>query len=274
MIYTNQNNLPESVVNAIGQPRKPVPERYSATDISNPPLQRYLKEKHWDELTQDVSDMIWMLFGNAMHYVLEKGSPDNAFAEEKLVMNYKGITLSGITDLWHNKVISDYKTTSVYSFLLGDKPEWTVQLNIYRMLYYVVLGMETDKLQIHAILRDWQKSKTFKDANYPKIAFHSVDIPIIDPTPHIDYWLDDIKNPHPCTAEERWERETTWAVMKGTNKTATKVCKTEAEANLYVETFGQNYKVVKRQGEAIRCKTYCVVSQFCEHNPYRELEAA
>jgi hypothetical protein len=147
-----------------------------------------------------------------------------------------------------------------------------MQLNIYRMLYFVVLGLDTKKLEIHAILRDWQQGKTFADSNYPKIPFIVQDIPIIDPTPHIDNWLSKIDNPPPCTAEERWERDTTWAVMKGSNKIATKVCKSEEEAQWYVdsnELVKNSFSIVKRPGEAIRCKSYCVVSQFCEYNPYR-----
>lgn len=272
MIYTNNFSLPEAVVNAIGQPHKPVPGRYSASDFTGSPLQRKLKEEHWEDLTQDSSDMIWMLFGSAMHYVLEKGSPKDSFAEEKLQMSYQGITIVGVTDLWHNNTISDYKTTSVYAFLLGSKPEWTIQLNIYRMLYFVVLNLDTDKLQINAILRDWQKGKTYRDENYPKIPFFVQDIPIIDPTPHIDNWLSKIADPPCCTPEERWERPTTWAVMKGTNKTATKVCKSEDEAWSYIDDESRGYSVVKRPGEAIKCKSYCMVSQHCQYNPFKEAQ--
>lgn len=272
MIYTNNLNLPETYVRAVGEPRVPNDGIYTASEISNPPLQSKLKREHWDELSQDVSELIWIVFGQAFHAYMEPHAPKESFSEERLSMNYNGVKISGQADLWHNNVIVDYKTTSAWSFQFGDKPEWITQLNIYRMLYAVVLGLKTDKLQIHAILRDWMKSKTYSDPTYPQVAYHVENLPIIDPMPHVDDWLSKIDNPPPCTAEERWERETTWAVMKGANKTATKVCKTEEEANLYVETFGKNYKVVKRQGEAIRCKSYCIVSQVCEHNPYRGME--
>jgi len=274
MLYTNNYNLPEALVNAIGTPRKPVPNRYSVTDISNPPLIRHLKEKHWDNLTQDVSEMIWMLFGSAMHYIMEKGAPKDGLAEEKLEVSYKGKTLVGITDLWHNRVISDYKTTSVYAFLLGAKPEWTLQLNLYRWLYFVALGMETNKLEIHAILRDWQQGKTF-DIEYPQIPFIVQDIPIVDPIQSLDTWLNNIDNPHPCTAEERWERATTYACVKKGNKSASRVLQSMEEADQWVAKQKNGvFEVQVRQGESARCKGYCICSKFCEYNPYRCEEAA
>jgi hypothetical protein len=269
MVYTNNLCLPETYVNACGQPRIPIEGVFTGSEISNPPLQSKLKREHWNELTQDVSEMIWLVFGNAFHAYMEPNAPKESFSEERLFMHYKGIKISGQADLWHNKVIVDYKTTSAWSFQFGDKPEWITQLNIYRMLYFVVLGLDTDKLEVHAILRDWMKSKTYSDDSYPKIAYHVENIPIVDPTPHLDDWLSKIDDPPPCTAEERWERDTTWAVMKGANKTASKVCKSEEEAGLYIEGKGEQCSIVKRPGEAIRCQSYCIVSQFCQYNPYK-----
>jgi len=37
-----------------------------------------------------------------------------------------------------------------------------------------------------------------------------------------------------CTASERWATDDTWAVMKGTNKRAAKVCKSESEAEEWI----------------------------------------
>ncbi len=273
MIYTNIHNLPEAVVNAIGQPRRPVSGRYSVTDISNPPLIRHLKEEYWEDLTQDVSDMIWMLFGSSMHYILEKGSPRESFAEEKLEVRCGYDTIVGVTDLWHDGVISDYKTTSVYSFILGAKKEWTIQLNLYRWLYEKSLGMETNKLEIHAILRDWQQSKAKYDISYPRIPFVVQDIPIVDQAPVIDKWLTDIHNPLPCTPDERWERKTTWAVTKQGNKAASRVLDTEYDAVEWaknnIDLKKINVNIEERKGESARCKSYCLVSDVCEYNPYK-----
>ena len=86
MIYTNDFSLPDAIVNAIGQPRPIVPGVFSASEISSPPYVRYLKEKHWDELAQDVSDMFWLLFCTAFHTVMETSAPKDGIAEERLAM--------------------------------------------------------------------------------------------------------------------------------------------------------------------------------------------
>ena len=272
MLITNNHNLPETIINAIGSPRKPVPNRYSVTDICNPPMIRYLKEKFWDELTQDASEMLWMLLGSSVHAILEKGSPKDAFAEEKIEVSYRTSQIVGVTDLWHDSVISDHKITSVWHYLLGTNNTYTTQLNLYRWLYFVGLGIDTKKLKVNLILRDWQQNKARFDLNYPQIPFIVQNIPIIDPLPILDDWLSKIDNPPPCTAEERWERKTTWAVTKQGNKSASRVLPTEEEAVRWaknnVDLKKTNVNISERKGEAGRCKSYCICSEFCEYNPY------
>lgn len=272
MKITNIHNLPESIINAIGTPRKPVPNRYSVTDISNPPLIRHLKETHWDDITQDASEMLWMLLGSSVHYILEKGSPKESFSEEKLEVSYNGKTIVGVTDLWNEGVISDHKVTSVFSFLLGAKKEWTTQLNLYKWLYNISLGMDAKELKINAILRDWQQSKAKYDPSYPQIPFIEQDIPIIDPIPIIDNWISKIDDPPLCTPDEMWKRKTTWAVTKQGNKMASRVLDTEEEAvewaknNINLKRI--NVNISERKGEASRCKSYCICRKFCECNQY------
>lgn len=281
MKYTNIYNLPESIFNVLTQgSHRPVPNRYSASDIKDPPWMRMLKERNWDNIEQDISDMMWMLMGLAPHYILQGGAPADALAEEKMTVDLDGFTIVCIPDLWQNKEITDWKITSVYSFLLGDKPEWEKQLNIYKWMYGKH-GFETDKLTIHAILRDWQKSKTLTNPNYPKIAFHSVDIPVwTDEYTEgvIRDWVAGMDIPEPCSDEARWARPTTWAVMEGGRKTALRVMNTEDEAWGWLKNYdckkGKNYNVVERKGEYIRCKSYCNVAPFCSANPYREDKAA
>lgn len=277
MNITNTHNLPQSLVNVLSRSHAPVPGRYSASDIINPAWMRRLRGQFYDQIEQDVSDMLWMLLGSATHYILEGGAPDNALAEEKMIVDLNGFTIVCVPDLWHDKEISDWKITSVYSFLLGDKPEWEKQLNIYAWMY-AKHGFETNKLTINAILRDWQKSKSLQDSNYPKIPFHSIDVPVWDNDEierTIQRWIDTLSLPVPCNDEERWARPTTWAVMEEGRKTALRVMETEDDGWGWLKNYnckkGKTYSVVKRPGEYIRCKDYCSVSKFCTANPYREV---
>lgn len=275
MKYTNNYNLPESIFNVLTKgSHRPIPNRYSASDIKDPPWMRMLKEHNWDNIEVDISDMMWMLMGLAPHYIIQGGAPEDALAEEKMTVDINGFTIVCIPDLWQNKEITDWKITSVWSFLLGDKPEWEKQLNIYKWMYSKH-GFETDKLTIHAILRDWQKPKTLTDPKYPKIAFHSVDVPVWtdDYTENvIRDWIAGMDIPEPCSDEQKWARPTTWAVMREGRKTALRVFTSEEEACNYLllQNTPPKTSIVKREGEYTRCKSYCQVSKFCSANPYRE----
>lgn len=278
MKITNNHNLPESIINAISRNYIPAKYRMSVTDLVNAPLIRQLKMKHWDELTEDASDRLWMLLGTSLHYVLEQHSPDDAFEEEKLTATYGKYTIVGKSDLYHNGIVTDWKTTSVYSFLLGEKPEWIAQLNVYAYLWRYN-GFPVSKLQVNAILRDWSKGKTFKDDNYPKIPFMQIDIPLWDNKATEDYIAERIKLheqvPAPeCTPEEKWQRPTTYAVMKKDRKTAIRVFDTKLEAELELDNQeakskakkkNEKFSIEERKGENVRCENYCTVNKFCPY---------
>ena len=275
MKITNKHSLPQSLVNVVSNHKAPVPGRYSVTDIINPPLLRLLKEQHWGELEQDVSDMLWMILGSSVHHILERGSPDESLAEEKMVVSYNSSDIVGVPDLWHDREISDWKVTSVWSFRLGEKIEWEIQLNIYKWMYEQS-GFEVDKLTINAILRDWVKSKSF-DHDYPKIAFHTLNIPLWDHNYVVRYigqWIYRLRNDPHCTDEEKWARPTRWAVMKKGQKKAIRVLDSKEEAekwkidNLTASDVAKSF-VQERKGEFARCKEYCQVRDVCPDNVYR-----
>lgn len=272
MQVTNEYNLPDAIVRSVSNFRPLVKDRFSVTDLIGPPLMRQLKIKHWDEITEDASDKLWMLLGSAVHYILEKSSPENALEEEKLEVPFMGVTIVGKVDLWHGGEISDWKITSVYSFLLGDKPEWEAQLNLYSYLYSAH-GFQTERLRIYAILRDWQKSKALASADYPQIPFMSVDVRLWNQEELMNYIGQRIHlhqtEGRECTDEERWARPTTYAVKKEGRKTAVRVFDTRGEAETLALTDPKHF-VEERKGEYIRCKSFCPVRNFCKFNPYRE----
>lgn len=245
MRITNRYNLPENIVNAIKagiyKPRK---DRVGVSQLINAPLIRQLTLKHWDNLEEDVSDRLWALLGTSVHYILEKGTPENAFGEEKLIVNTPKGTISGKSDLYHNEEVSDWKITSVYSFLLGAKPEWEAQLNVYKWLWEQN-GFVVKKLTINAILRDWVRSKTLIDPEYPKIPFKTINVPMWDKDKIHFYILNRLelhsKEPLECTPEEKWVRPTTWAVMEEGKKRAKRVLDTEEKAMKWLEDNSDFY---------------------------------
>lgn len=85
MKITNQFNLPQTLVDAVSFDAHRTHGDISVTTLIDSPRIFYLKKKHHQDVTQDVSGMIWALFGTAVHSVLEraniKTARRNAFME-------------------------------------------------------------------------------------------------------------------------------------------------------------------------------------------------
>jgi hypothetical protein len=72
----------------------------------------------------------------------------------------------------------------------------------------------------------------------------------------------------PCTSEERWERPPKFAVMKTGQKRAVRLFDKREDADLFIQTKGENHYVEFRRGDSIRCRSFCLCKSFC--NFYRE----
>ncbi len=91
MKLTNNFNLPDTFVNVIQRPQYTKGDsQISATEILNSPRIVQLKRKHWDELTEDASDMVWSLFGSAVHNILQHGKDDHHIVEERIFTEFHG----------------------------------------------------------------------------------------------------------------------------------------------------------------------------------------
>lgn len=272
MIITNKHSLPQAIVEAVKKwTYKPKEHSIGVSALIGPPMQRYLQLKYWDQMSEDTSERLWALLGQAVHAVLDKIEIDETLQEEKLVIPIEGydIVLSGRVDLYRGetKSVEDFKITSVYSFLMGNKIEWEHQLNTYGFLYRQH-GFPVESLKIHAILRDWQKSKTYKDAKYPKIPFYTQNIPCWTEDLQRQYIYDRIadhmRSPvRDCTDEERWYRGEKFAVMKTKRKTAVKLYDNKDDAEKHLGELGDNYYMEHRKGTYVRCEDYCVCKKFC-----------
>jgi len=283
MKITNKHNLPDELVRAcaVGE-RINTQDRISATELIGSPRVRQLKIRYGDKLEQDATDLLWALLGRGVHAVIEHHEGKNSIAESRLAFEIDGITVSGQSDLYHDiagGTVEDWKTTSVYAFLLGDKPEWEQQLNIYAWLWRKT-GFPVQHLRINAILRDWSKGKSKSQADYPDCPFKTIEIPVWPQEKCEDYvmerlvlhssarYLPDDDLPE-CTPAEKWQKPTTYAVMKKGNKRATKVCDTKLEADSVA--FGdKNLSVVERPGGCTKCEDFCPVKSMCKYAPKEE----
>ena len=283
MKITNHFNVPEPLV---ALARKEYYSKgkadYSVTEIMSPPRIQRLKRKHWDDMEQDVTDMLWSMLGSALHVVAERSEVIDHLNEERLFMEIDGVTLSGSIDLQqHVKggvVLKDYKFTSVWA-VMNDKPEWEQQLNVYAWMVHKIKGVDIKGLQICAILRDWSTRKAQTESGYPQAQIQMVDIPVwsFDKTEKYVHerielhkeskvqadWDEELPE---CTDEERWMRTTTYAVKKEGRKSAVRVFDSEEDAVKLIEESEDKKKlsIEVRNGEPVRCTgNYCGVNKWC-----------
>ena len=283
MKITNNFNVPETLL-ALARRDDYTKGKadFSVTEIISPPRIQRLRRKHYNEMTQDVADMLWMLLGTALHVVAERSEIAGHTNEERLTVGIDDVMLSGAIDLQKNDkdgvIITDYKFTSAWA-LMNDKPEWEQQQNIYKYLVERCKKQPVKKLEICAFVRDWSRRDAMNKADYPKAPIQVIDIPIWTQD-RVEHFIRERINLHRdskvnadwneelplCTEEERWIRETKYAVKKEGRKTAVRVYDTEEEASALLKEMPEKDKgfIEIRKGEAVRCTgNFCGVNQWC-----------
>lgn len=280
MKITNKHGLPETIVNVLKRPTySKGGANLSATELLDSPRVSQLKRLHAEDLEQDASEMVWSLFGSAIHGVLEHGKDEHHTVEERLHTTFDGWTISGAIDLQTTTedgiILSDYKTTSAWA-VMNEKSSWTQQLNIYAWLVEKVKAVPVTELEIVAVIRDWNRREAESKEGYPPAPIVSIKIALWSFEDREEYVRDRLHkhaDAHmcaetklempPCTPDEMWERPATWAVKKPKNQRATAVFSTEEDAKEKAESLGKEYVVEHRPGERVRCQHYCPVNQFC-----------
>lgn len=290
MIITNPYGLPQAFVDAVtpDQSRGLDPHRLSISDLINPPLMRLLRHRHWHEMTETADSRVWMLLGLAVHEYLDRRTPNSS--EIKFEHKLNGYTVVGIIDLVEGTVIVDYKVTSVYSFLLGEKLEWEQQLNSYAYLLRAKAERDAADLQITglkivAILRDHKPSLALRDRDYPQSAIYQKYIKLWTPEEQDAFIENRVAIHHQasmgvvqkCTNAEKYHKDDKYAVkVKGVAK-AKRVLDSQEDAEAWIQQHLKDakgkplgpYEIDLRLGEDTRCMRFCPVRNFCEDNRYR-----
>jgi PD-(D/E)XK nuclease superfamily len=283
MKITNKFNVPETLLALATRDYYTKGDAdYSVTEIISPPRIQRLRRQHYNEMEQDVADMLWMLLGTALHVVAERSEVDGHTNEERLSVGVDDVILSGAIDLQKNDkdgtVITDYKFTSAWA-LMNDKPEWEQQQNIYKYLVERVKKQPVKKLEICALIRDWSRREAIYKADYPQAPIQVINIPIWTHD-RVEHFIKERINLHRdakvnadwgeelplCTEEDRWVRETKYAVKKEGRKTAVRVFDSEEEALALLSEMPEKDKgfIEIRKGEAVRCTgNFCGVNKWC-----------
>ena len=288
MKLTNKHNIPQTFVNILERPTyNRGAAHLSATQLINSPKVVALSKKFENELEQDVSDMVWSIFGTAIHGVLEHGRDENHIVEERLHAELDGWRISGAIDLQivHENFISirDYKTTSAWA-VMNEKSDWEQQLNIYAWLVEKVKGDEVDSVGIVAIIRDWSRRDAETREGYPPAPIKELPITLwpfeqrekfvsdrIAAHSACEFALEAEEDLPDCTSDEMWEKPAVWAIKKTGNIRAKALYDNEVLANQELEKLGKGFEIEYRPGERTRCEKFCPVSGYCQqYRDYKE----
>ena len=279
MKLTNKFGLPDTIVNVLKRPQYSKGDSHvSVTELLSPPRIVQLRAKHNDDIEQDASEMVWSLFGTAVHNVLEHGKADHHIVEERIFYDFEGWRISGQIDLQElyedGVVIKDYKVTSAWA-VQQEKADWQQQLNIYAWLIEQAKGVNVKGAQIVAIVRDWSRRDAVNKEGYPQAPIVTLDIPLWASQEQEAFVRNRI-NKHSeaslaiqighdlpaCAAEDMWEKPTTYAVKKIGGVRAKKVFDIRSEAEEFMKPL-KDHEIEVRQGQRTRCASFCNVSQFC-----------
>jgi len=279
MIITNKLGLPKAFEEMAKEEHPSAPKRYSATALLKGIREAILEKRHANEIEQDVSDMIWLLFGKAVHSILENQQEEgHEIKETKLTVEFGGYTLSGVFDLYNEreKKITDYKTCSVWKLIFGDFADWKRQLLIYAYMMRKI-GFDVNSGEIIAIMKDHSKRDAKLKAEYPKLPVQVIKFNFAEEDfKEIESFLcekfNEIRSCENlpddelplCTPEERYNSGDKYAVMKTGNKKAMRVLDTYEEAEQWIKDNGGTH-IETRPGEDKKCMDYCSVCEFCSH---------
>ena len=284
---TNIHGLPRTIVNALKRdPYSRGNADASITEIIGSPRIRMMRQKWRSEITEDVSERIWSLFGSALHHVVERGADSSHIVEERLFVEVLRMKISGAIDL--QEIVGttedgmpivdiyDYKTTGVWS-VMNPKEDWDRQLNCYAYLIEKAKGWKVNSLNIVAVIRDWSKAKARTTANYPvapmqvvpiklwsfdeREAYVQERISIHQDADRASQWGESLPL---CSDEDRWFKPGKLAVMKQGRAKAVKLFEAGQmdEATAYAGLISGT--VEARPGQNTRCQEYCPVAEWCD----------
>jgi hypothetical protein len=287
------------------------PNYISATTLMKPVRQAVLaKRVPIESRGFDLSDLIASRIGTALHDSIEKavnnnmskalsmlGYPESVI--KRVVVNPTVDDLEGIDDpiiLWTEQrttkkvgkwtvggkfdlvaegIIQDYKSTSAYTWLYGDRDdEHRLQLSIYKWLN--PNKITEDYGIINYIFTDWSKAIAAQNPKYPQSKLIVKNLTLLEPK-EVQQWV--ISKLHQlekletapdksipeCTSEELWMSDPAYKYYANPAATAGRSTKNfdflhEANAHLKAKGVG----VVKTiLGEPKRCG-YCPAYDVCK----------
>lgn len=236
---TNIHKLPDPIVRAVmNDPYDAGKADISTTRLINPPQLETLRYRYRDKITEDVSERIWTMLGQAVHVIAERSAGPNVIAERRYFGEMEGWVISGAVDLIEDTAVIDYKVTSVWTYLYKSRiEEWTAQGNVNRwLIYQQPEHPEITELKNILILRNWEK-RDMKRADYPTVQIV---------TQPLELW--------PLEKAEAYVRERVLLHQKA------RLAKDEEMPPCSPEDRWEN----KDKNKFMRCEDYCPAKMFCQ----------
>lgn len=259
------------------------------------------------DLAMDLSDLIAQRFGHATHDSIERawtkagasglkrlGYPDKVvdnlvvnpdtlkpgqvpvYIEQRAMKAIAGHTIGGKFDMVLDGRLFDFKTTSVYSWILGSKDEdYQLQGSIYRWLNPEII--RDDYVYIQFLFTDWAKREARKNPNYPqtRIKEHPVELLSVQDT---EAWIqnklgvlsrlwtapeDELPE---CSDKELWRSPTVYKYYANPLKTdrATKNFETDKAAAMAFQASQGGKGIVKAIPGQVKACEYCRAFSVCQ----------
>lgn len=259
----------------------------------------------------DVSDYIASSLGKAIHDSIEKawkvgyqqslkmlGYPDDVIeririnptepeegtipiyleqrAKRQITVSGRMYTVGGKYDMVAEGIVQDYKSTSVYAWMLGGKDDdYRLQGSLYRWLNPEKIT--EDFIRINFLFTDWSGADAKSNPKYPpqRVAYKDVPLLSLEETEAFvvwklsqiqKYWNTPEKDLPECTEEELWRSSPKFKYYTDPTKTGGRAYRsydTLAEANSFwkVDRGGKGI-VITVPGEVKRC-SYCESFNVC-----------
>jgi len=280
----------------------------SATSLLKPTRALVLKMQHSEvDKEVDITDLVPSRMGSAIHAIAEQAwtdrgnvskamralgtsklgditiiNPDKPVKENEIAVYVEqrhetkvgDYIISGKYDLVIDGTLSDYKSTSVWTYIFDSNAlKYTQQGSIYKWL--APDRITDNKIDIQFIFTDWSGSNAARDSKYPQSRVLTKSYPlwstdqtdkfIKDKLTDIKGLLDKPQEDLPeCTSEELWESQTKYKYFKNPNaQRATKNFDTMQEADQRLSDDGMVGIVKTIRGEVKACR-YCEVSGICQ----------
>jgi hypothetical protein len=273
---------------------------YSITDLIQPPQIIQLKKRHKEEIAKQTVELHKMLAsfkGTAIHNHFDKmlnrvalRNPKSGYSLEvrlwDRILNRK---VTGQYDCYRTrqKILYDFKTTSVWKKILEGFTDYERQLNYYTYLLSID-GYDVKKLRIIAWYMDYDKNRKYSKG-YPNEPVEELPMKLWTPKQQEDdlklrlrVHIENEQRPDheltPCDKEDRWEKPTKYAVWKKGNEKkrygkATRVLDTRKAAENYIKKKKKpkEFFIEKREGERTRCEHWCSVAFKCyQYKKFKE----